>query len=189
MPKADPPSSSSFGFDAAFSSPRRSHLHLIAHQTLHEQETSAPPRWQHLRQPLPLILQAFHDLTDKGDDFWWPTTSFLERREYPAGSVVFRRGDAPHCFYLLEDGIFRAEYQQPQGTFYESIVAGTTCGELPFFSGTTRTATVVAERDSVAWLMTQPKWDELQKKHADVAHELLKISLKLTSERMATITS
>lgn len=189
VPKADPPSSSSFGFDAAFSSPRRSHLHLIAHQTLHEQETSAPPRWQHLRQPLPLILQAFHDLTDKGDDFWWPTTSFLERREYPAGSVVFRRGDAPHCFYLLEDGIFRAEYQQPQGTFYESIVAGTTCGELPFFSGTTRTATVVAERDSVAWLMTQPKWDELQKKHADVAHELLKISLKLTSERMATITS
>ena len=89
----------------------------------------------------------------------------------------------------MEDGILRAEYDQPQVRYYESIVAGTTCGELPFFSATRRTASVLAERDSVAWQLDNEKWEELQKKEPDVAQELLRISLKLTSERMSSITS
>ncbi|KAI9887432.1 MAG: hypothetical protein M1823_000769 [Watsoniomyces obsoletus] len=183
--------SASLSIDAAFSSPRRTHLHQIAHQTLHEHHDAMmpPSKWQHFRQPLPLLLQAFHDLTDKNEDFWFRASSFFERKEYPSGTIVFQRGDPPEGFYLLEEGVFRAEYRQPQGTFYESIVAGTTCGELPFFSGTNRTATLIAERDSVAWLLSQEKWEEMQIKCPDVAKELLRISLKLTSERMAAITS
>ena len=146
-------------------------------------------KWQHFRQPLPLILQAFYDLTDKNEDFWFRACPFFERRQYAAGTVVFHRGDPPDGFYLLEDGIFRAEYHEPQGTFYESIVAGTTCGELPLFSGTGRTATLVTERDSVAWCLVPDQWEELQRNQPDVAQELLKVSLKLTSERMTAITS
>jgi SulP family sulfate permease len=37
--------------------------------------------------------------------------------------------------------------------------------------------------------MDREKWEELQKADADVAQELLRISLKLTSERMSAITS
>jgi len=103
--------------------------------------------------------------------------------------VLYSRGDEPDGFYLLEEGILRAEYELEQGSYYESIVAGTTCGELPFFSETDRTGTVVAERDCVAWLLTKEKWRELEQKLPDVAREILKIGLKLTSERMNTITS
>lgn len=186
VPKLD---SSSFPFEANYSSPRRNHLHQVAHQTLHEHDHRSPARWQNFKQPLPLILQTFQSLSDKNEDFWFRACAFFTRTEHVAGTVLFRRGDAATGFYLLELGIFRAEYHLPQGQFSESIVAGTTCGELPFFAGTPRTATVTAERDSIAWLLSAERWEALQKQHPDVAHELLKISLKLTSERMDVITS
>jgi len=48
---------------------------------------------------------------------------------------------------------------------------------------------VAAEEDSIAWLLTREKYKELERKHQDVAAELLKVGLKLTKERMDAITS
>ena len=83
----------------------------------------------------------------------------------------------------------RADYELPQGQFSELIVEKRPCGELPFFSSTPRTANMRAEADCVIWQLSDRKWRELQQKHSDVAQELLKISLKLTKERMDAITS
>jgi SulP family sulfate permease len=171
------------------SSPRRSHLHEAARKSLNHTQVVRLSRWQSFREPLRLMLQIFHDLSTHNEDFWFRAVPYFRRREYVAGSVVFRRGEPAEGFYLLESGILRAEYDLPQGWLCESIVAGTTCGELPFFSETNRTATVVAERDCVTWLMDTENWDRLQKDEPDVAQELLRISLKLTSERMSVITS
>lgn len=170
-------------------SPRRNHVQQAATTTLNDHDITMPSRWQNFSQPLPLILQAFKDLTKKDLDFWHRVVPYFQRREYTAGTVLYSRGDDPDGFYILEDGILRAEYELEQGGYYESIVAGTTCGELPFFSETDRTGTVVAEKDCVAWLLTKDKWKALEKDLPEVARELLKIGLKLTSERMNAITS
>jgi len=175
--------------DMFASSPRRSHLHEAARISLNQMEIKRAPRWQSFREPLRLMLQIFQDVSDKNEDFWFRAVRFFSRREYTAGTVLFRRGEPAEGFYLLEKGILRAEYILPQGWFFESIVAGTTCGELPFFSETNRTATCVVERDCVAWLMDRENWVKLQTEEPDVAQELLRISLKLTSERMSVITS
>ncbi|KAI9766069.1 MAG: hypothetical protein M1840_006776 [Geoglossum simile] len=186
VPKQNTPA---FTYDTTFSSPRKNLLHQAAADTLTERDPILTLKWHNFKQPLPLILQSFQELTAKNEDFWFKACSFFVRKEHPSGSILFRRGDQPNGFYLLEEGILRAEYDLPQGKYYESIVAGTTCGELPFFSETSRTATVVAERDCIAWLMDDHSWRELQGQYPDVASELLRISLKLTSERMAAITS
>jgi SulP family sulfate permease len=102
---------------------------------------------------------------------------------------LYSRGDDPNGFYILERGRFRTEYQLDQGSFFEVILPGTTCGELPFFSETDRTGTVAVENDSIAWLMIREKFDELERKEPHVAMELLKVGLKLTKERMDAITS
>ena len=149
----------------------------------------SPSKWQNFKQPLPLILQAFQDLTAETEDFWFRAVPYFSRREFPAGTVLYSRGDEAGGFYLLQEGILRAEYVVDQGKYYESIVAGTTCGELPFFAETDRTGTVVAEKDCIAWLLTREKWKELEKEQPEVARELLRIGLKLTSERMSAITS
>lgn len=170
-------------------SPRRALLHEAASTTITETARPEQSRWRGLKQPLPLILQVFQDLTERNEDFWFRAVPFFTRREFTRGQVLYSRGDRPDGFYLVQTGILRAEYLLEQGTYYESIVAGTTLGELPFFSDTERTGTVVAERDSVAWLLTPDKWEELQDRDGAVARELLKVGLKLSAERMNAITS
>lgn len=171
------------------SSPRRSHLHKAAQESLTQREVVRLSRWQNFKEPLRLMLQIFHDLSDRNEDFWVRAKDFFVRKEFYRGDVLFRAGEPASGFYLMESGILKAEYDLPQGWLYESIVAGTTCGELPFFSETNRTAKVTAERDCVVWLMDRENWDKLQKREPDVAQELLRIGLKLTSERMSSITS
>jgi SulP family sulfate permease len=179
-----------YSIDTQFSSPRRAYLHAAATSTLETTERAQKShKWQNFAEPLRLLLQTFQGLTDKNEDFWFRAVAYFTRREYLAGTVLYTAHQPADEFYLLEDGILRADYDLPQGRYFESIVAGTTCGELPFFGETERSATVVAERDCVAWAMGREQWRLLQEREADVAQELLRVSLKLTSERMAAITS
>lgn len=171
-----------------FSSPRRHELQRMATMTLDEQDHVPLRRWQEYRQPLQLILQTFSSVSNKPEEFWERLVPFLVRREYSAGTTLYQRGDRPNGFYLLEAGMLRAEYRLEQGTFSELILAGTTCGELPFFSGTNRTSTTIADTDCVTWVLDEENWKQLQKRDGDVTRELLQISLKLTSERMDAIT-
>lgn len=75
----------------------------------------------------------------------------------------------------------------PAGGFSESIVAGTTCGELPFFSGTERTATVVAETEVKVWVLDGEAWARMQEEWGEGARELLKVALGLTKERVDAV--
>ncbi|KAL6869267.1 hypothetical protein ACO1O0_000591 [Amphichorda felina] len=181
--------SSFSSFDPPFNSPRQTHLVQAASDALQSVEVQRPQKWQSFKEPLRLMLQIFQGLSDKNEDFWFQATHYFRRREIPAGTVLFRRGEAANGFYLVERGILRAEYDLPQGWLCESIMAGTTCGELPFFSETDRTATAQVERDCVVWAMDRDGWARLQREEPEVARELLRVSLKLTSERMSAITS
>lgn len=175
-------------FDGIIGTPRHTQLHEAASTAISESPPEAR-KWQNLKQPLPLLLQAFQELTTRDEAFWHRATPYFTKRAFTQGQILYNRGDRPDGFYLLQAGILRAEYFLEQGTYHESIVAGTTCGELPFFSDTERTSSVVAERECVAWLLTPEKWEELQAAHADVATELLKVGMKLSAERMNAITN
>ncbi|KAK4174705.1 sulfate transporter family-domain-containing protein [Triangularia setosa] len=178
--------------DLLGSSPRRSHLREAAKNSLGTMEVRKKlTRWQSFKEPLRLILRIFQDVSDKNEDFWFRAVSYFQRKEYSYGTVLFKSGESADGFYLLESGILRGEYEHPQGLLYESIVAGTTCGELPFFSETNRTATCVVESEGgvVVWVMDRAGWEKMQREEPEVARELLRISLKLTSERMGVITS
>ncbi|KAI1088560.1 sulfate transporter family protein [Rostrohypoxylon terebratum] len=174
--------------DILSQSPRRDHLDRAARNVLNQQEMRRSTRWQNISEPLRLMLQVFYDLSDKNEDFWFRAKPYFVRKEYPAGTVIYERGETAKGFYLLERGELRADYETPQGRLSEPIVQGTTCGELPFFSETNRTATVVAVKDCVVWVMDTEKWEKLQSEQKEVAQELLRISLKLTSERMDAMT-
>ena len=169
-------------------SPRMHHLHQVATATLNEESPASPQRWEDYHQPLQLILQTFSTVSDKPEDFWYKTASFFVRKDYAAGSMLYQPGDRADGFYLLESGMLKAKYDLPQGKYSELIVAGTTCGELPFFSATERTSTTWAERNCVTWMLDDSQWRKMQDQHADVSQELLKITLKLTRERMDAIT-
>lgn len=195
MPKAEAISTSQTqpGFsehsNAIASSPRQRYLQEAATTTLEEHVSLSPKKWHSFKQPLPLILQTFQELTTQNEDFWFHAVSYFERRDYVQGTVLFSRGQEPDGFYLLESGILHAHYTLPMGQYQESIVAGTTCGELPFFSKTTRTATVVAEKDCVAWRLSKESWERMQKEWPEGATEILQVAMKLTKERFDGVVS
>ena len=177
--------------EAFFSSPRRDQLSMVAAATLEEhQESTQQLTWLAHEQPLKLILQTFLGLTEKDEGFWQRSVPFFERRSYAAGTILYSSGDTPDGFYLLETGILIAKYRLAQGTsFSEVILAGSTCGELPFLSSTPRTSTTLAECDSIVWVLDNHKWSAIQNQNPELVQELLIVGLKLTSERMTTITS
>ncbi len=175
-------------FESLVGSPRRQLLDQAATTAITETPPENAPKWKNLKQPLPLLLQAFSDLTTETESFWFRAVPYFTRRQFVKGQMLYARGDNPDGFYLLQSGILRAEYYLEQGNYHESIVAGTTCGELPFFSETERTSSVSAEQDSVAWLLTPERWQELQKQDGEVAIEMLKVGMKLSAERMNAIT-
>ncbi|KAL4875837.1 sulfate transporter family-domain-containing protein [Aspergillus karnatakaensis] len=172
-------------------SPRHAYLQRAATTTLSEDETAVlvPAKWSSMRQPLSLLLQTFQGLTTRNEDFWFPVCPYFTRETHAAGTILFAEGDIPNAFYLLESGMLRAEYELPQGRYFELIVAGRPCGELPFFSETPRTATVRAEQDCVTWSLDKEGWRVLREKEPEIARELLTVGLKLTTERMDSITS
>ncbi|KAJ2988436.1 hypothetical protein NUW58_g3978 [Xylaria curta] len=176
-------------FDFLSQSPRRHHLREAAKNVLTQQEIRRTTRWQSISEPLRLMLQVFHKVSQKNEDFWFRAKPYFSRQEFAAGAVLYRRGEQANGFYLLERGELHGEYETPQGLLSEPIVQGTTCGELPFFSETSRTATVRAVRDCVVWVMDTDSWNKLQDEQKDVAQELLRVSLKLTTERMNAMTN
>lgn len=193
VPQPKPDIASSFPTETMFSSPRYNHLQHVASKTLNDATVSSaatPTRWSNFQQPLPLLLQLFETLSDRSEDFWWPITSYFHRQEYPRGTTLYHRGDPADAFLLLEDGILRADYDLPQGRYSELIVAGRPCGELPFFSRTERTASVIAEKDCVVWMLGHGNegWEGLRREQPEVAMELLEMVVKLNKERMDAIT-
>ncbi|KAI1779913.1 sulfate transporter family protein [Hypoxylon cercidicola] len=186
----DVPNKGQFGQSLEFlsQSPRRNHLDQAARNVLNHQELRRSTRWQNISEPLRLMLQVFYDVSDKNEDFWFRAKPYFVRKEYATGTILYHCGEAANGFYLLERGELRADYETPQGRLSEPIVQGTTCGELPFFSETDRTATVIAIRDCVVWVMDTENWERLQSEENEVAQELLRVSLKLTSERMDAMT-
>jgi len=160
----------------------------VATETLSKQNPAPPSKWQDYTQPQKLILQTFSTVSDKPEEFWYRIVPYFARRDYTKNTLLYKPGDPANGFYLLEEGLLKAKYDLPQGKYSELIVAGTTCGELPFFSDTARTSTTYAVTDCVTWILDQQKWQELLNNEPDVAQELLKLSLKLTSERFDAIT-
>lgn len=175
--------------DLSAASPRRNFVQKAVASALSQEDVVPPSKWSNLSQPLLLILQTFRNLSDKDIDFWYRASTYFKRVPLPRGHVLYSAGDAPNGFYLLEEGVLLCTYELEQGSYQESIVAGTTCGELPFFSGTERSATVIAETEGVAWLLDQENWEKLGKEWPEGECELLKIVLRLTSERMNAVTS
>lgn len=169
-----------------------------------ERAAMVPPT--SLTEPVPLFLQTFQDVATPEHAaniiFWTRVASFFQRQVLPRGAVLYKSGTAAKGFYVVESGILRAEYRLTQGDLYESISAGTTCGELPFFSKTLRTATVTAEVDSVVWVLDHASWKRLRDSSSlstgenneeglpsgnEMAQEIYELALRLTVERFTNV--
>ena len=100
VPKSSPPPSGTLHSipDHFGSSPRQQIVHDAAASAIKEERyfgataLSKPSSYQNFRQPMPLLMQIFHDLSDKNEDFWFKIAPFFVKETIPAGTVLWNQG-------------------------------------------------------------------------------------------------
>lgn len=166
----------------------RSKIFERAVKSTAEEDQQAIEHYRNMNGSLAIFHRIFQGIADKDDAFWKAIIPYFERLQLNPGVVLFTAKSSHTAFYLVEKGILRADYEFKLGHIYESILPGTTCGELPFFSHSGAAATVTVEVKSTVWKLTSNSWEKLKKAHPIVANEVLTIVLKLAAERFKSIT-
>jgi SulP family sulfate permease len=103
----------------------------------------------------------------------------FQRVEVSAGDALFEQGDPDNGFYMLESGSLSAFIEMPGATRHrvKKFGPGSLIGELSMFmDDKRRTATVIADVDSVLYFMSAEDFDSLDLQEtllAGAVHELI----------------
>jgi NTE family protein len=104
-------------------------------------------------------------------------------RQIAGGEALVRQGDDADALYFVESGRFRVVINKIR--IVAHIETGEAVGELAFFAGGTRTADVIATRDSMVREVSRQAFDQIAGRYP----ELNVAMLKLVSERLAVATA
>ncbi|MBY4894965.1 patatin-like phospholipase family protein [Rhodobacteraceae bacterium N5(2021)] len=113
-----------------------------------------------------------------------PAFARLSQTPVERGHKLITAGSPAEAMYLVFSGRFRVERD---GVDLAEIGAGSVIGEIAFLTGSTRTADVVAARDSIVYRIDRPAYDALcaevdglpQAMAAELADRLAKTSARV----------
>lgn len=114
----------------------------------------------------------------------------MQRRELSAGDMLLRQGDASDSLILMESGQFTAILERPgqPPLRLQTMHGANILGELGFFLGTARSASVVADTATVVHSLSQARWSELRREHPDLASILDSLVIHQLSLRVVHLT-
>lgn len=102
--------------------------------------------------------------------------SFLERRQYDRGAVVFREGEDGKELFIIAKGAASVKLHLP-GQDRENRLAtfstGTVFGEIALLDEGPRSASVEAEEDLVCYVLSRGRFEMLAEAHQAIAIRLL----------------
>ncbi|CAG8667312.1 8851_t:CDS:2 [Dentiscutata erythropus] len=142
-------------------------------------------------RPTSVLMDAFEDMTDKKEDFFNLIAPYFHEIPVPSGVILWFQGDTPDCLYLVERGILRATWRAKEGDPsrpVESILPGTLAGELGFFTGRKRDATLVTDSECILWKMEKSDFDSLLAKDPNTANTFMRLALNFSAERLIAMT-
>lgn len=123
-----------------------------------------------------LLTEGLRELFgEMNDEVLAALMPLLEWVEVPGGEVIVRQGGTDRDLYIVICGRLRAyggigpqrrharpgRSEGPQGRVLSEMARGETIGEMSFFTGAPRAATVVATRDSVLVRLSRPSLETL----------------------------
>ena len=101
------------------------------------------------------------------------------------GEVLMRVGDAATDLYIVVSGRFHV-FPSDHSEHVAEIGPGQPIGEVAFFSGHRRTATVVAARDSVVLVLTMKDFEEVAEHSPGVWRAVAATLARRLAERKST---
>ncbi|HWP56943.1 MAG TPA: SLC13 family permease [Candidatus Acidoferrales bacterium] len=117
----------------------------------------------------------------------------LEEKLFPAGATIVSQGEKGDSFYIIRSGIVRVVREGEAGRSETIGVMGAQeCfGEMALLSGESRSATIIAVKDTVVWRLSREDWDDLITKHptwllqfcATLSKRLTRVEQQYSQER------
>jgi SulP family sulfate permease len=115
---------------------------------------------------------------------------YLHRREYQTNEYLIREGDMPDYIYFIHSGQVTAQLEAPgrETIRLETMRSGRSVGEIAFYLGTRRTASVVADLDTVVYSLSIDDLKAMETHAPEVANIFHRVSVFLLSERILHLT-
>jgi sulfate permease, SulP family len=110
---------------------------------------------------------------------------YLERRELVAGDYIVHEGDDPDDIYFVESGQVTAQLERDsqQPIRLETMRGGQVVGEIGFYLGVRRTASVVADQPSVIYRLSLDRLRQLERDDPETAVTFHNLIACLLAER------
>jgi CRP/FNR family transcriptional regulator, cyclic AMP receptor protein len=119
---------------------------------------------------------------------WRTLLDFVERQHFSAGERILRVGEVDRTLYILQSGKVDVVIESALKTkLIGTIGAGSVFGELTFFDGAPRMASVHATEDCDLLALTHGALATLAAWHPRIAHELLFDLCRVISARLRRV--
>jgi CRP-like cAMP-binding protein len=112
---------------------------------------------------------------------------YIEPETIPAGEYLIRQGETSHDLLFIESGQVTVEFMAANGRKerLRSVQSGATVGEVAFYLGGMRTASVKTETESTIYRLTTKILDKIQKEDPEISAMLHEWLGRLLAERLA----
>jgi SulP family sulfate permease len=113
--------------------------------------------------------------------------TYCERVSWRAGEVALRQGDPSDAMFFVESGQLTVWRERADGQRIRlsTIAPGTVIGEIGFYLGTVRSATVIADQPSSAFCITRPALQRMQDQDQALAVTFHRFIATVTAERLS----
>ena len=142
------------------------------------------------------VIEASAELLfmpDAGAADWATVFSFAEAMRVPAGLAVMQSGEQDRALYLVTEGTLGVQLPRGESAF-KSIEAPAVVGELAFFDGRPRSATLVAQTDVECARLDPAGFERLSAAEPELARRMLldlarilALRLRLASDLIAEL--
>ncbi len=109
----------------------------------------------------------------------------LVRQRVSPGAPLITQGDAGDALYFIEDGWLDVVLDGPDGRRLRRTGPGAVVGEVAFYTGAVRSASVIARTDAVVHRLTGDALARLEASHPDIAHAVHKAMIRMLAGRLA----
>jgi CRP-like cAMP-binding protein len=115
-------------------------------------------------------LQEITFLADLSSDDWARIQKIVQTRLFRAGDDLIRAGDKDDSFYILTSGVVEVTIDNK---VLATIAEGSVFGEISFFDGALRSATIRAKSTGSAVRVTRENLDTLAAWEPEIARKML----------------
>lgn len=122
----------------------------------------------------PSELSEITLLGDLSDDDWGRVLKIVETRQFKTGEEIITVGDQDDAFFILTSGqVDVITSAEGESTVLASIPEGSVFGEIAFFDGMPRSATIRAQGQVSAVRITRQNFETLAAWEPKIARTLL----------------